>query len=372
MFKTKNRPKGNKKQEQDDIPETGEDTVVVRANKQQKFALSEREIAASSKQTNENKVQQSEILSVVSDGFGVTALQLSGKEAATRTFNVDADTSVDQRAINERNLKIQQDIQDGKIADNVYRGQNARKVYTQIDAAATSKSKVTGTMGPVRANTTIRSAARMDNWGTSGDGGVCKEYKMTGFCGYGDSCLYMHDRSVYKSGWQLDRDFEAKQKKIQEKRERKLQKINMMCKQIGPDGKPMEVDENDLSTSSSSEEDTNALIDGEQKRRRKDKDEDKMPASCGICTKSWQELKTTTQPIHTSCGHFFCEKCIMDHYRKSKNCPTCKIKMDGIFNNAEDIWEKQVKKKAEEKVARENRVNVKTGKSGVGLENLLR
>jgi hypothetical protein len=33
---------------------------------------------------------------------------------------------------------------------------------------------------------------------------ICKDYKETGFCSYGDSCKFMHDRGDYKSGWELE------------------------------------------------------------------------------------------------------------------------------------------------------------------------
>ena len=36
---------------------------------------------------------------------------------------------------------------------------------------------------------------------------ICKDYKETGFCGYGDSCKFLHDRGDYKSGWQLEREW---------------------------------------------------------------------------------------------------------------------------------------------------------------------
>jgi RING finger protein 113A len=38
---------------------------------------------------------------------------------------------------------------------------------------------------------------------------ICKDYKETGFCGYGDSCIYMHDRSDYKHGWQIDAEVDG-------------------------------------------------------------------------------------------------------------------------------------------------------------------
>eukprot|EP00967_Tisochrysis_lutea_P010500 scaffold12024_cov22-Tisochrysis_lutea.AAC.1 len=34
---------------------------------------------------------------------------------------------------------------------------------------------------------------------------LCKDYKETGFCSYGDSCKFMHDRGDYKMSWELDR-----------------------------------------------------------------------------------------------------------------------------------------------------------------------
>ena len=36
---------------------------------------------------------------------------------------------------------------------------------------------------------------------------VCKDYKETGSCGFGDSCIYIHDRGDYKSGWQLEEEW---------------------------------------------------------------------------------------------------------------------------------------------------------------------
>lgn len=36
----------------------------------------------------------------------------------------------------------------------------------------------------------------------------------TGYCGYGDSCKFLHDRGDYKSGWQLEREWEEMQGKL--------------------------------------------------------------------------------------------------------------------------------------------------------------
>ena len=44
---------------------------------------------------------------------------------------------------------------------------------------------------------------------------LCKDYNEKGYCGYGDGCIFLHDRYDYKSGWQVDMEFEAQQRKDQ-------------------------------------------------------------------------------------------------------------------------------------------------------------
>ena len=60
--------------------------------------------------------------------------------------------------------------------------------------------KGSGTHGPLRASTNVRMTVRFDY-----QPDICKDYKETGYCGYGDSCKFIHDRGDYKSGWELDR-----------------------------------------------------------------------------------------------------------------------------------------------------------------------
>ena len=55
----------------------------------------------------------------------------------------------------------------------------------------------------MRAPTNLRATTR---WDYAPD--ICKDYKETGFCGFGDSCKFMHDRSDYKFGWQLEREWD--------------------------------------------------------------------------------------------------------------------------------------------------------------------
>ena len=40
----------------------------------------------------------------------------------------------------------------------------------------------------------------------------CKDYRETGYCVFGDSCLYIHDRHDYKSGFEIDKEIEKEEK----------------------------------------------------------------------------------------------------------------------------------------------------------------
>ena len=44
---------------------------------------------------------------------------------------------------------------------------------------------------------------------------MCKDFYETGHCSFGDTCIFIHDRSDYKPGWLLDQEFEQEQKKKQ-------------------------------------------------------------------------------------------------------------------------------------------------------------
>lgn len=66
--------------------------------------------------------------------------------------------------------------------------------YTQFlkkkDNAAGNAGSGINSVGPMRAPTNLRSTVR---WDYQPD--ICKDYKETGFCGFGDSCKFLHDRS---------------------------------------------------------------------------------------------------------------------------------------------------------------------------------
>ena len=129
----------------------------------------------------------------------------------------ETETDKDNRARRERLLadqqaqqqrpgegKQQEDTYNGKT---LYRGQAAYRSFVEKnEAEAISRNKITGTQGPIRAPAFLRATARFDY-----QPNVCKDYKETGTCGFGDSCVFMHDRGDYKSGWQLEQDWDKEQ-----------------------------------------------------------------------------------------------------------------------------------------------------------------
>ncbi|MCJ1465534.1 RNA-splicing factor [Pseudocyphellaria aurata] len=166
-------------------------------------------------------------------------------------------------------------------------------------------------VGPLKAPTNIRTITVTD---FAPD--VCKDYKQTGFCGFGDSCKFLHAREDYKQGWELDKDWEigTKGKRVGGK------------KQSGPTAK----DEND-------DDDDDAALEG-------------IPFACIICKDPY------TNPIITKCGHYFCEKCALQRYRKNPSCAACGAGTGGVFNMAKGLKKLLDKKRERARRRREKAI----------------
>ncbi|CAB3236304.1 unnamed protein product [Arctia plantaginis] len=199
------------------------------------------------------------------------------RENATATYELDTEHDKDAQAIFEKAQKINEELH-GQADDKVYRGiNNYAQYYKKRDTAAGNASSGLVRKGPIRAPANLRATVR---WDYQPD--ICKDYKETGFCGFGDSCKFLHDRSDYKHGWQLERE-EAE------------------AKAAGGDS--------DYEVSS---------------------DED-LPFRCFICRNSF------TDPVVTKCKHYFCEKCALENYKKSTRCFICNAQTSGMFNPAKEL-----------------------------------
>lgn len=137
---------------------------------------------------------------------------------------------------------------------------------------------------------------------------LCKDYSETGYCGYGDTCKFMHDRGDYKSGWQLEKEWEEEQEK---------KRRAMMGEDVS--------DEENYEVS----------------------DDDDTPWACLICREDF------VNPVVTRCKHYFCERCALDHYVSSTRCHTCDEQTHGIFNTATRLLENLDKKKAKREAEKE-------------------
>ncbi|KAL8733220.1 MAG: hypothetical protein Q9166_002237 [cf. Caloplaca sp. 2 TL-2023] len=175
------------------------------------------------------------------------------------------------------------------VPDNTYKGQSSYQSFIQKNPNAPTRQ-----VGPVKAPTNIRTITVTD---FAPD--VCKDYKQTGFCGFGDSCKFLHAREDYKQGWELDKDWE-----------------------IGTKGKKVVGGKNvtaaNRSKGDEEEDDDDAMLEG-------------IPFACNICKRPY------TNPIVTKCGHYFCEGCALQRYRKSPSCAACGAGTGGVFNGAKGL-----------------------------------
>ncbi|KLO11754.1 hypothetical protein SCHPADRAFT_941824 [Schizopora paradoxa] len=177
--------------------------------------------------------------------------------------------------------------EDDRPQDGLYHGQGAYKSHLKKNQEVPKAMRV----GPQRSNnSTIRTVTIVDY-----QPDVCKDYKETGYCGFGDTCKFLHDRGTYLAGWQLD--------KLAEEAKRKP---------------------------------------GDESESDSDSDED-LPFACLICRKPF------TDPVVTRCGHYYCSACAIKRYAKTPKCLACGTPTGGLFNRADKVIAKMKEKERLEK-----------------------
>lgn len=242
------------------------------------------------------------------ESSGTVRVQDDG--GATRNLETETETDRDTRAQKERALRLTEEAAAAAAAGQdggaVYKGLTGYRDYRaglrQENTAGALKAS--GSHGPLRASANVRMSIRVDY-----QPDVCKDYKETGYCGFGDSCKFLHDRGDYKAGWELDREWEEKQKAQRER----------MLAGWRPDGEGSEGEE--------------------------EEEDDDLPFACFICRKPWAEVQ---DPVVTKCKHYFCEQCALQHNAKSSKCFVCEQPTGGIFNVAHDILKKEKERKRKE------------------------
>lgn len=157
-------------------------------------------------------------------------------------------------------------------------------------------------VGPVKAPTNMRMITLVD---FAPD--VCKDYKQTGFCGFGDSCKFLHAREDYKQGWQLDKEWEKAGKS-----KPGSQKSTVVGSANRGSGE-------------------NAAEDSDNDEEAKELE--KIPFACIICKEPYKS------PVVTKCGHYFCEACALKRHKTKggKQCANCGADTGGTFNVAKNL-----------------------------------
>ncbi len=245
---------------------------------------------------------------------------ITSLDDATKTSNW-SETDAAKATAYARAQREAQRVNAGEEGDSgAYKGTASYSSYIQKGPDAVASKQV----GPVKAPTNVRTITVTD---FAPD--VCKDYKQTGFCGFGDSCKFLHAREDYKQGWQLDKEWE----KVGSKTSAKSASTTA--------GKPAEDD-----------------LDEEEKMLST------IPFACILCKEPYKN------PVVTKCGHYFCERCAMTRYMKEKRrtCANCGADTGGTFNIARKLKELLVKKrvKGEERKAkaREEGEEVSEGEEG--------
>lgn len=112
---------------------------------------------------------------------------------------------------------------------------------------------------------------------------VCKDYKDTGFCGFGDSCKFIHDRGEHEQVTKLNAAWEAFR------------------------------DKKSVSSATSSTD-------------------LKTDRICGICKVPFTEKITILSAI--PCNHLFCSTCALSSEKTKRRCQVCKAPINGQFKAA--------------------------------------
>eukprot|EP00245_Coleochaete_scutata_P003954 TRINITY_DN16060_c0_g1_i2.p1 TRINITY_DN16060_c0_g1~~TRINITY_DN16060_c0_g1_i2.p1 ORF type:complete len:200 (-),score=46.43 TRINITY_DN16060_c0_g1_i2:833-1432(-) len=178
FFKRSGKSKNIRKRDTDEDPD-------VAAGAEEKSAVFQRGKVARLKDLTAEEAEKSDkatIFSYASD----RQVQVLTDSGATRTLETETDFSQDARALREKVLKQAVGELSGEVADDkTYKGMNGYKDYKAgfRREHTIASEKAGGSHGPLRASQHIRWSVRFDY-----QPDICKDYKETGTCGYGDAC----------------------------------------------------------------------------------------------------------------------------------------------------------------------------------------
>mmetsp|Transcript_34720 Transcript_34720/g.40173 ORF Transcript_34720/g.40173 Transcript_34720/m.40173 type:complete len:280 (-) Transcript_34720:453-1292(-) len=139
----------------------------------------------------------------------------SMKQTSEDPNNVDlAQIELNQEVYDRelRRIEISNGIKEGTLDPTVYRGKSGYANYFTLTEENLKKKQFNGTLGPTKQNNYTKTTSRIDY-----NPELCKDYFETGHCAFGDTCIFIHDRTDYANGHQLEKDWNDKQRKLHRK-----------------------------------------------------------------------------------------------------------------------------------------------------------
>lgn len=232
-------------------------------------------------------------------------------DLATATLETETAPDRDARAVREANLEATAAARaGGEGGPATYRGARHYADHAAGFRREPENARATTAAGPLRASTSARVTVRVDYAPDS-----CKDYRETGYCGYGDACKFMHDRGDLAQGWKVDAEWEAgaaaREKAEKEREAAWLAKVDPEAAAAAAAAKEAE--------------------------------DDGLPFACLLCREPWGP---GSDPVVTRCGHFFCEQCALRRHANPAHrgaCGACGAATGGTFNVATAIVRKMEK-----------------------------
>ena len=249
----------------------------------------------------------------------------------------------------------------GEIVPQSYSGDATYTSITENNKHITN-NKNSSIQAPARAPAFLRASCRFDY-----QPDICKDYKETGFCGYGDQCKFLHDRGDYKSGWQLEKEWQTTQtnkKKELELAMKQMDAVDSTSSTSSTSGTKGEWDFEDsaVETNHNHNNESNDANDAEYS----DDESDTLPFACLICR---EKFTIECEPVVTICGHYFCKSCISAKQKgvrvRLHVCPVCRQNTNGVYNRASKI----IKRLTSSGNAGANRNTSTGGGIGIGIQS---
>lgn len=301
-FKKRSVKKGNfRKKPESPLPDADSDSSFTSSDDEEGHRIKRRRknaVVSASSASNARRANNSD------EPVAAAAAPLAPSNDATKHSNWYDDE------LNAKNLlgstRARSESSTADAPDGTYKGAANYQSFIQKNPNAPTKQ-----FGPIKAPTNVRTVTYMDY---APD--VCKDYKLTGYCGFGDSCKFSHMREDYKQGWELDRDWDVSTK--------------------GKNVAGKVVSQRAEKTGDNEDDDEEEL--------------ENIPFACIICKKPYQN------PIITKCGHYFCEACALQRYRKNPSCAACGAGTGGVFNVAKKLNSLLEKKRERARQRREQAI----------------